>query len=738
MESHAHSMLGFVHLAQIDTKSARADFTAAIDRDSFSALPRLGLGLAMIREGRLVEGREQIEIAVALDPNNSLLRSYVGKAYYEENSTKRNRLAETQFALAQELDQMDPTYSFYDAVLKQSEARPVDALESLNSAIDKNDNRAIYRSRLFLDDDAAAQGATVAAIYGSLGFERLAVLESAKALSDNPGNHSAHRQLATAYANIPRHDIARVSEALQAQIRQPLSVSPVSALLGTDSLLTLKDAGPSRLGAQEYNQLFNRNQHEISAEAMVGGRDTIGGQLVASGLEDRISYSVTALDYETDGFTANDSAARSIYDLFIQGQIADSASVQVNARHSDLAVGQTYFTGEPNGEPTTVSEISDSLRVSGHHELRPSSNWIWTAIYEDRRRGLRSFPDDAFLTGNDSETVAFELQNLLRLGEFQVVTGIGYVDEKDEYAEGIDVSITTANLYSYAQWRPKGVDLSVLAGFSVDLFELDNSIFPESIDKNPVSAKLGVVWSPRAGTTVRVAAFSSLRRPFVRNQSIEPTQVAGFNQFFTGFEQFFGDPIGTKSDRIGVALDQSLPRSAFVGIEVAKRRLEIPAFPPTQEPKWDELTAQAYFYKTFESGSESGIQGSVSLDAEFERTERSSLDTGVESILELDTLRVPLAVRLFWQRGLIARAATTYVKQEGTFLLFDGFPLVPKEDDGWTVDLTFEYRLPHRRGSLTVGAYNIFDEFVDLLEIDPLNARVATRRLAFARIVLDF
>ncbi len=40
----------------------------------------------MIRDGHLEEGRRQIEIAVALDPTNSLLRSYLGKAYYEENT----------------------------------------------------------------------------------------------------------------------------------------------------------------------------------------------------------------------------------------------------------------------------------------------------------------------------------------------------------------------------------------------------------------------------------------------------------------------------------------------------------------------------------------------------------------------------------------------------------------------------------------------------------------------------
>ena len=40
----------------------------------------------MIREGDLDAGRGELDIAVSLDPDNSLLRSYLGKAYYEENS----------------------------------------------------------------------------------------------------------------------------------------------------------------------------------------------------------------------------------------------------------------------------------------------------------------------------------------------------------------------------------------------------------------------------------------------------------------------------------------------------------------------------------------------------------------------------------------------------------------------------------------------------------------------------
>ena len=42
-------------------------------------------------------------------PANSLIRSYVGKAYYEENTKERDKLAGTQFGLAKQLDPKDPT-----------------------------------------------------------------------------------------------------------------------------------------------------------------------------------------------------------------------------------------------------------------------------------------------------------------------------------------------------------------------------------------------------------------------------------------------------------------------------------------------------------------------------------------------------------------------------------------------------------------------------------------------------
>ena len=158
--ARTQTVLGFAYLTQVKTKQAKDTFEKAIALDQADPLPRLGLGLAKIREGHLDEGGRDLEIAASLDPNNSLIRSYLGKAYYEE---KRTELDEREYAVAKELDPQGSHPWFYDAIAKQTTNRPVEALHNLQKAIELNDNRAVYRSRLLLDADLAARSASLGA-----------------------------------------------------------------------------------------------------------------------------------------------------------------------------------------------------------------------------------------------------------------------------------------------------------------------------------------------------------------------------------------------------------------------------------------------------------------------------------------------------------------------------------------------------------------------------------------------
>jgi Tfp pilus assembly protein PilF len=234
--SRTQTVLGFANLTKVRTQQAKEAFEKAIKLDQADPLPRLGLGLAMIRRGDLEGGRAEIEIAASLDPNNSLIRSYLGKAFFEE---KRTDLDGPEFKIAKELDPKDPTPFFYDAIRKQTINRPVEALRDFQKSIELNDNRAVFRSQLKLDSDEAARSSSLARIYSDLGFQELALVEGWKSVNTDPTNHSAHRFLADSYTARPRHEIARVSELLQSQLLQPINTTPIQPRLAESNLFLI-------------------------------------------------------------------------------------------------------------------------------------------------------------------------------------------------------------------------------------------------------------------------------------------------------------------------------------------------------------------------------------------------------------------------------------------------------------------------------------------------------------------
>ena len=113
---------GYAELAALAGGRAEAAFRRALAAESQNPLALLGLGLARIKQGQLATGREQIESAVVHDPSSSLLRAYLGKAYFEE---RRDLPAGKQLEIAKALDPKDPTPWFHDAIRKQLGNRPV-------------------------------------------------------------------------------------------------------------------------------------------------------------------------------------------------------------------------------------------------------------------------------------------------------------------------------------------------------------------------------------------------------------------------------------------------------------------------------------------------------------------------------------------------------------------------------------------------------------------------------------
>ena len=413
-------MLGYAYLMQVKTRQAREAFEKAIVLDQADPLPRLGLGLARIRDGGLDEGSRDIEVAASLDPSNALVRSYLGKAYYEE---KRGPLDEREYSVAKELDPNDPTPWFYDAITKQTTNRPVEALRALQKAIELNDNRAVYRSRLLLDSDEAARSASIARIYSDLGFQQRALVEGWKSVNTDPTNFSAHRFLADSYAALPRHEVARVSELLQSQLLQPLNSTPIQPRLAESNLFLISAGGPGALSFNEFNPLFNRDRVTFQLTGLVGEHDTYAGEGVVAGLYGRTALSVGYTHFETDGFRTNFDQTDDLVNVFVQHDLSYRTSVQAEFRYRKTENGDLQLNFFPEDILANFRQSAETYtgRAGLRHAFTPASILLASVMYQyrDDRAHDENEPAIPFVTSLDSsaegqEGVGGELQHLFR------------------------------------------------------------------------------------------------------------------------------------------------------------------------------------------------------------------------------------------------------------------------------------------------------------------------------------
>ncbi|HET8707501.1 MAG TPA: tetratricopeptide repeat protein, partial [Pseudomonadales bacterium] len=278
----ALTQAGFVALFQLKLNKAENLLRQSLKQGSNNPQTRLGLGLTLLRGGHLKAGREQLEYAASLDPTRSVIRSYLGRAYFAE---KRDDKAATQWQLAKQFDANDPTPYFYQGVEKLFANDPLGAINEIEQAQALNENRNVYRSETLLQSDAATKSAALARAYAETGNDQAVLIKGTDALRQDPTNAEGHRLLADRYATLPRHDAARVSELLQAQLWGPLSAYPLQPQLTETNLAIAEGLGPERPGLNEYHSLFTQNGGYALLNGFGGSDNSWGDDAVASLLE---------------------------------------------------------------------------------------------------------------------------------------------------------------------------------------------------------------------------------------------------------------------------------------------------------------------------------------------------------------------------------------------------------------------------------------------------------------------
>jgi hypothetical protein len=582
---------------------------------------------------------------------------------------------------------------------------------------------------MMLDEDLATRSAGIGRIFSDLGVEEMALRNGWNALNIDPSNYSAHRLLSDTYAARPRHRIARVSELLQSQLYQPLNLTPIQPQLAQSTLIVPQGTGIYDSAFAEFNPLFSRDRMTFQVNGVAGEQRTRGEDLTLAGLQQWFSYSLGQYHFETDGFRKNNDQDRDIWDLFTQARIADNASVQLEYRFIETENGDLLqgFDPEDFSENLRESREEKIPRLGLHYMPTANQHAIVSLIYNDTdyKHSDTSIEETEFgplLTiydrSEDTQAYNAEGQYLFRHGNFNMVAGAGFyeqdskIDDSSEYQyldypdfepdpdiHSNEENTKHSNAYLYSTISATR-NLRATLGLSADSFKKRE----HKIDQ--LNPKVGIRWLLSPQLTLRASGFRTLKRSLVTNQTIEPTQVSGFNQFYD-------DPLATDAKRYGTGIDYKPGPDLFLGAEITFSDLSVPILTSGsgnfREEDRDAKLHRFYLYWL------PANQLAVSIDYRYEYTSRKPRNPDNLPI-ELDTHYFPVGIGYFHRSGLHIKIQGQYIRQEVEQHVALSPQTETNSDDFAIFDASIGYRLPRRLGSISISATNLFDNEFSFLD----------------------
>ncbi len=545
---------------------------------------------------------------------------------------------------------------------------------------------------------------------------------------------------------------------------QPLNLNPIQPQLAESSLGILDGAGPTSASANEFNPLFTRNRFSLQLNGVVAQQDsdlepdrdhnTRSTDLVHSAVWGRYSYSLGTFHDYNEGIRPNHDQDREIDNAFFQAALDHKTSVQFEYRNTQTEQGDLPLRFDPALFSSNERTFIDNriLRFGMRHDIAPGNTLLFSALrknYEKYNHDRGSVDFGApFGTIHSSTEVdgtetahTFEMQHQLNRPDYRLISGIG--TNRSDLKVAIDVNYLPPfcpplcplllevdtdtrhhNGYLYAH-LDQGTQLTWTLGISVDDLEIE---FRDDTRFNP---KLGLTWQVNNSTTLRAAAFRSQRHSITSNQTLEPTHIAGFNQFYD-------DINGTDSRRYGIAVEKR-EDTLTGGIELSKRNLEVPIGISAKRtggiilPHWKEQLGRAYLYWT----PLTWLASSAEYQHEaFQRPPENSADHRDTTIgtPDITTQKLPLSINLFLPNGLTTRLTATHLNQTGRFYHTATQLTSTSTERFWMTDASISYRLNRRMGRITLGAQNLLDKSFRYHNIDYATNRVIPERVIYTRL----
>jgi outer membrane receptor protein involved in Fe transport len=275
-----------------------------------------------------------------------------------------------------------------------------------------------------------------------------------------------------------------------------------------------------------------------------------------------------------------------------------------------------------------------------------------------------------------------------------------------------------------------------------------------------LSPKVGIVWTPLEGTTIR-GSFTRNLTGFEGGQStrIEPTEVAGFNQVFRDLipDSVIGQTSGSRNETYDLAFEQKFDTGTYLGIagEVLYSKvhrlqgayisnIDVQNFPYSQglqeDVDYKEYSLIASADQLLGSQLSAGVRYQLThshLNNDYPEVlpiTDPSLATGFNSTQTLQSTLHRVNLHANWNHpsGLFSSLEANWYKQSNA-----GFTVAEPGNDFWQFNVYAGYRFWHRRAELSAGILNLANQDYHLEPLTFYN-EMAHERTLLVRLVLDF
>ncbi len=588
-----------------DLDSALACFEAAIAVDGALGNAWLGRGLTKIRQGQREDGVRDLQTAAVLEPQRSILRSYLGKAFSNAHDNKR---ADRELGLAKRFDPNDPTPWLYSALLNQEEHRFNEGIRDLEKSQELNDNRRVYRSRFLLDQDRAVRSSSLAAIYRDNGMTDVSVREDSRALVGDYGNYSAHLFLANSFDQLRdrtgfnlRYETVWFNELLLANL-----LAPVGA--GTFS---------QNISQQEYSRLFDVKKIGLATTTTVRSDGQYHEEVSQFGTLGKLGYSLD-LDYQHNDKVGSRGRPNNELDLIhwfstFKYQLTPQDTIFLQTEYRDFHSGDNFQYYNWRGNVRTNFTFDEfqtpNVLIGYHREWSPGVHTLLLGgrLANDQRFSDRGTPQLLLFTGasNDVNSVASFPFDVSVRSEVEVYTveaeqifqsdrqtflfggryQSGDFETRSHFAPNsfqafFPVTATNSvddfqrlGAYAYYTLEPLK-NLFLTAGLSYDqvTFPRNFRAPPTSsgeTSKDAINPKAALVYSPADWITLRGIYTRSLSGVSLdQDYRLEPPQLAGFVQTFRTVipESVVGSVSAPELETFGAAVDFKFKTRTYIGL----------------------------------------------------------------------------------------------------------------------------------------------------------------------------